>query len=377
MAVELNNLYKEIYYDYDIRLLTESCFEKKIGWVHIVENSSFTYLLHGDELVFNSGLNYESQEQLKDFIDQLISMQAGGLIAAVEEKYVFSEKVIDYCNQLQFPLFRASWKTSFMDVMHRFSEILLDHERNETNLIAALKNAIYYPMDDKLYLSHFERNGFSQDMSYIITILGCTESGTKSWRERLRQFKKSLHYIINKNVIYEDEEMLVILSAGYSVKYLKNEFADLCKKNPDFRLGIGSEERQIQDIFHSYENAFAAYKLTGVSGSGKMLCYDDLGVYQVLVNVKDPDICQIFTEKTLGSLMEHDRENGTDYMDVLECFFQNECNITRTADALFYHKNTLKYKMNAIKRILGYDIMANENRTRIMLSFYMMKLNGV
>ena len=78
MAVELKNLYADVQSEYDLELLTTSCFGKKIGWVHMVEEKEFAPLLHGDELVFNSGLNYISEEWVKGFIDSLIKVHAGG-----------------------------------------------------------------------------------------------------------------------------------------------------------------------------------------------------------------------------------------------------------------------------------------------------------
>ena len=57
MAVALKKLYEDIYNKSDVRLMTQSCFHKYIGWVHMVENKDFISLLHGEELVFNSSLN--------------------------------------------------------------------------------------------------------------------------------------------------------------------------------------------------------------------------------------------------------------------------------------------------------------------------------
>lgn len=260
MAVELDSLYREIYSNYKVRLLTKSCFGKNIGWLHILEDPAFAYLLHGDELIFNSGLSSEPEEYLKHFIDQLIPMHASGLIVAAREKEDFSQDIISYCNEMQFPLFWADWHTSYLDIMHRFAEILIDYERNETNLIAALKNAL------------------------------------------------------------------------------------------------------------------SAFQLAGTAFSQRLLSYDELGIYQLLAEVKNPTTFSSFTDHVLGELLIHDEENGTGYIDILESFFQNNCSITQTADALFYHKNTLKYKMKKIKELLGYNITINENRVKIMLALYIRHL---
>ena len=51
----------------------------------MVEDMDFVPMLHGDELVFNSGLNYVSEEWLKRYIEALNKECAGGLMIAIRE----------------------------------------------------------------------------------------------------------------------------------------------------------------------------------------------------------------------------------------------------------------------------------------------------
>lgn len=374
MAVELNNLYEDIYKDYDIRLLSNSCFGKKISWVHIVENIDFISLLHGGEFVFNSGLNYETKETQKRFIDKLIAVGAGALIVAFQENHSFPREIIAYCNRMHFPLFQAGWQAPYLDIMHHCAALILNSERTELDLSAALKNAIYFPADDKLYLNYFERNGFLRDMSYTMIILGCGSDDTSYRTERLGQLEKALRYVIRKCVIYAEKDRLIILAAGYVPSRLKKEFESFCDKNSDIYIGIGSTQNRIQDVHLSHHSAAIAYRLSYTAISGRLLCYDELGIYQLLTDVSNPAIYPAFVRDTLGKLIEYDEENDTDYLSVLKCFFEHECSILHTSEALFYHKNTLKYKMRTIKEILQYDIMSNENRVRIMTAFYILRL---
>lgn len=374
MAVELVKLYEEIKPQYDVKLLTNGCFGKKISWIHMVEGVDFAPLLHGDELVFNSGLNYSSTEWLWEYLHALIQVHAGGLIISVRENHTFPEEFIAYCNEIRFPLFSATWNTPYVDIMRKFSEILLKNEQQETHLIAALKNAIYYPDNEEMYLNHFERNGFFRDMSYVVIILSCYSYDTETGNERLDQLEKSLHYMMRKGILYNEKGRLIILAVGQTVDFLKKEFAKICEKDKNVYAGIGTVAKQIGDIHNSYENAYTAYRLTKTTIPKNLLCYDELGVYKLLADVKEPSVYPEFVQETLGKLIEYDEKKGTEYMRILEAFFEHDCNILRTSEALFCHKNTLNYKMNAIKEILGYDIMCNENRTRIMLAFYILRL---
>ena len=307
MAVKLISLYNEITPEHDVRLLTNSCFNKKIGWVHMVENIDFVNLLHGDELVFNSALNDEPEHIRKEYIDRLISVEAGGLIVALQDGQEFSNELIDHCNNMEFPLFQAGWETSYLKIMRQFSEILLDNERNETNLIAAFKNAIYYPTDEQLYLSHFERNGFSRNMPYTVVVFGGIDS------ENLNQISKAISYTISQNIIFESKDSLILLATGYSPVFLKQQFSTLCQRYPTLHIGIGTLETEISNIHYSYENAWTAYHLSTTTMQKALLCFDEIGVYQILANVKEPELTYpSFVKQTLGKLIEYDKEHRTE-----------------------------------------------------------------
>ena len=187
MAVELENLYAELDEKYEVTLLTRSCFHKMISWIHMVEDKDFVSLLHGDELVFNSGLHYVSEEWLKDFIAALNREHSGGLIIALRDGMKIPKEIISYCNEIEFALFSATWKTPYIDIMRSFSVILLRNEQKQTNLSTALKNAIFFSNNEELYVSLFEGNGFFRDLNYNIIILSCNVYNTEQGNEKLAQ----------------------------------------------------------------------------------------------------------------------------------------------------------------------------------------------
>lgn len=370
MAVELKRLYDDIYNKSDVKLLTKSCFHKHIAWVHMVENREFISLLHGDELIFNSSLNYETEAYRKEFIDELISQDAGGLILALQEHVEFSDSLIAYCNEKEFPLFKTSWETSFLNIMRRFSVILLTNERNETNLLEALKNAIYYPSNEALYVKHFERNDFLLEMPYVITVIEITDVSDTS------ALISHLHHRYEQCIVYEENNRIILLTVGLSIANLRQDFENICAKFSFIRVGIGSLESSLSNLHISFQHAADTCQLSKSVICKNPLCYDDIGIYQLLCSLKvSEEIGRTFIYQTLGKLIAYDLEHKTNYLQVLKDFFENECSIVQTANATFFHQNTLKYKIKHIREILGYDITSNENRTKIMLSLYMLTLS--
>ena len=377
MAVKLRNLYNEICTKYDVELLTESCFDKRVSWMHMVEDMDFIPLLHGDELVFNSGLNFHSEEWLKTYIQELNRMNANGLIITLRDGAKFSEEIISYCNEMQFPLFSASWMTPYIDIMRIFAEILIKHEQKETSLNAALKSAIFNPENEELYLKEFEKNGFFRDMEYDIAILSCNAYFENKENERLALLEKQLHDSMKRGLVYEENGKLIILAADKDRRWLRSELQKICKKDEKVYAGIGSSVRKLTDIHKAYNHAFTAYQLTKTAIPKNILFFEELGIYKVLSKVTDAEILDEFVEATLGKLLQYDREHGTDYVKILEVYFENECSIVLSAQKLFCHKNTLSYKLNDIREILGYEILDNQHRVAIMLSFSILKLRFI
>ncbi len=250
----------------------------------------------------------------------------------------------------------------------------LKNEQRETNLITAFKNAIFYPQNEELYLSHFERNGFFRNMSYAVIMLSCHAYDSDTGNEKLTKIEKSLRYIFKNVIVYEEKGRLTILTASYPIPQIEKECQKFCQDDPNVYIGIGTLASRITDIHRSYENAYTAYDLTKTAIPKNLLSYDELGIYKLLADVKEKSIYPAFVQETLGKLMEYDKEQETNYMEILEAYFENECSIIHTSQALYCHKNTLTYKLNKIKEVLGYDILSNENRTKIMVAIYILRL---
>ena len=178
---------------------------------------------------------------------------------------------------------------------------------------------------------------------------------------------------MERRIIYEENNRLIILATGYSERKLLDIFQKICEKDDNVYVGIGTMVNSIKEIHKSYERARTAYELTKAPIDKNILCYKELGIYKILSDIKEEEIYPEFVKETLGKLMDYDEENGTDYVEILEAYFKNECNIVETSKALYCHKNTMAYKINKVKEVLGYDITSNENRMKIMVSFYIMR----
>lgn len=86
--------------------------------------------------------------------------------------------------------------------------------------------------------------------------------------------------------------------------------------------------------------------------------YEDLGLFRVVSLAESPASLERFCLDTIGPLLAHDRENGTELVKTLRVFLEQNRNSTKAAKALYIHYNTLRYRLDRIKEILG-DVLDN------------------
>ena len=76
-------------------------------------------------------------------------------------------------------------------------------------------------------------------------------------------------------------------------------------------------------------------------------------------------------------LLEHDRKNDADLMNTLFEYLENAENMQKTAAALYIHKNTLAYRMNRIREIMGNDLSGSWDKFLLLLSYRILMYLGI
>jgi purine catabolism regulator len=129
------------------------------------------------------------------------------------------------------------------------------------------------------------------------------------------------------------------------------------------------------DIHESYAEAQKAIKLSRVLKKDKIIFYDDLGIYKLLEDFSETDSIKEFYDSYLGSLIQYDDEHNAELLHTLESLIKNDWNIKETAEKLFVHYNTVKYRMKRISKILGIDLQDPEQKFNLALSLKLLKMD--
>lgn len=111
---------------------------------------------------------------------------------------------------------------------------------------------------------------------------------------------------------------------------------------------------------------------------GKMdslLSYTSMKFYQLLNDFPDNDKQQLisYCHPAVLKLLQYDKENHTDYYQTLQTYLFNNQNINGTAELLYIHRNTMKYRLKKINELIG--ITLDNGMPIFQLAYSFMILN--
>ena len=91
---------------------------------------------------------------------------------------------------------------------------------------------------------------------------------------------------------------------------------------------------------------------------------------------EDPGELERFYEETVAPLSAYDEQYETDLVTTIEAYLENDGNVTPTADQLFTHRHTVRYRLERVKELCGHDITSTEGREKLGLGLKAMRVLG-
>ncbi|MBO4322621.1 MAG: helix-turn-helix domain-containing protein [Clostridia bacterium] len=138
-------------------------------------------------------------------------------------------------------------------------------------------------------------------------------------------------------------------------------------------IGISTVVDNIKDLGNAYKEAQVALDVGKVFESEKRyISYCNLGIgrliYQLPVTLCEMYLHEVFRSGSIEALDE-------DTLETIECFFENNLNVSETSRKLYIHRNTLVYRIEKIRKLTGLDLREFDNaitfRVALMVRQYL------
>ena len=213
---------------------------------------------------------------------------------------------------------------------------------------------------------------------------------TGEWRERVMTVSlRALRAISSGSLAAltatdgERAEILAIVPCpeeGQLARAAQAVEAELADALSGFSVTVSSSRwtQDPVDLYRAGKEALLAANVAEAEGSAT-LAFEDTGSYRLLLPAmsEDPAELERFYEETVAPLAAYDEQYETELVKTIEAYLDNDGNVTPTAEQLFTHRHTIRYRMERVKELCGHDITSTEGREKLGLGLKAMRVLGI
>ncbi|MGI9557218.1 MAG: PucR family transcriptional regulator, partial [Solirubrobacterales bacterium] len=143
-------------------------------------------------------------------------------------------------------------------------------------------------------------------------------------------------------------------------------------------LGIGRRTEDPADLHRSGSEARLAVNVGEARGE-RVLAFEDSGSYRLLLSAlsEDPDELERFFSETVLPLVSYDEQYATELVATVEAYLDSDGAVSATAEKLFTHRHTVRYRLDRVRELSGHDLSSTEGRERLSLGLKAMRVLGI
>lgn len=320
--------------------------------------------------------------------DSILEERAGGPLnnPQVTVKVIQGGRLMGYLILLQKNHEISAHDNAFMQLISGFLSIKMIRKLGnddfrfsviENFLTSIIRNKITSPEEIE---SRQELFGIKlYDVLHVINI-EVTDFRTSDERKYnlLRKIRK---FFDRNNVIQLNDYIVVLydtktLNEAFSQEMLQ-EFADL--------LGRYNCVANISYPFNSLKDFYLYYVQTVYCMDIRekmdlhipVLRYQDIIQYHMLINFSEQVNLDLLLNKAVKELQQTDRDNDSDYTNTLFTYVNCQQNISRAAEQMQLHYNTLKYRINRIISMTGINLNDENTVFSVMISERILRIQAL
>jgi sugar diacid utilization regulator len=132
------------------------------------------------------------------------------------------------------------------------------------------------------------------------------------------------------------------------------------------------------DLHRAGAEALLAANVAEARGLAE-LSFEQTGAYRLLLPAmsEDPSELEGFFSETVAPLAAYDDQYETELVRTLETFLDADGNVAGTAERLFTHRHTIRYRLERVKELTSLDVNSTDGRERLSLGLKAMRVLGI
>ena len=146
-----------------------------------------------------------------------------------------------------------------------------------------------------------------------------------------------------------------------------------------FAVGRSRVAEDPLDLHRAGKEALLAANVALADAASEVLAFEETGAYRLLLPVisEEPEELQRFYADTVEPLVGYDEQYEIGLVNTLETFLDCDANVAQSAQRLFTHRHTIRYRLERVRELTGLDVGSSDGRERLSLGLKAMRVLGI
>ncbi|MCH4886302.1 hypothetical protein EZV73_01920 [Acidaminobacter sp. JC074] len=307
-------------------------------------------------------LKDQGQDALYDHIEILIDTDCPGLIMALSAFDEISDRIADLADRNNFPIIGVSPEVTYADILEKAYKLILENKRLSDKSVAF--HRIMNLEEPDVIEKHLKRLNPSFRKYYYIAYVDMDEAPLSdcSLPTDMECFEYEDNYIIIKN---SDDPL--------SSSKLKTLFSEIFIGNS--HIGISQASTSLKNFKDLVYQSKQVCQILKHIMNEKIRSYDEIGIYKMLIHMsKDASVIQS-SRDVVALVKDYDDMYKSSILETFSVYLKNSCDVQKTADLMFVHKNTVRYRLKKIETII--DNVNNDCMDQLSLALRILWLEDL
>lgn len=363
---------------------------RPVRWPYVTVTYSIDKWVQGGELMFVSGIGYGQDESvLMGLLQESIEKRLAGVVILVGQEYIreIPPQLIKLADQADFPLFQMPYSIPLVLPTEEISNLIVKNQMEDRFLSELMVSLFTGDCGDedavaaKAAFYKFDLSG-SHQVAVIVPELA-QDRRKVDGIDFLLELQRTVDNVLKLHgcrmpTMLDCGSITCLFlwrsaPAGQQLEQILLQVREALLRKDGIEhvwIATGRRYERLCEIAQSKDEAEKALRVLKERGKDDVIGdFDKLGIFKVLFGIRNLTEIHRFCGEILGRLEAADAQGGTNYLQTLEIYLEENCNAVHAARRLFLHRNSLNYRIRKIEAILGCDLSSNKERLKLRDAF--------
>lgn len=225
-------------------------------------------------------------------------------------------------------------------------------------------NEVLYERDRDRVRAHAEVLGYDLDSPHRVAVI---TSPTDNEDLESAVARAARHFGLREITGSDGSDIVLLVTHELDWSAFTDHLSDALHGQPVY-VGTSRERPSAFDLGDAIAEARTAARLAPSLSRG-VVHFENLGLLQLLIGSTSMVELDEYVNSWLGPVVEYDADRGTELVRTLATYLETGGSVDQTAQALFIHRSTLKYRLSRVSDLIGRPLSDPDVRFSLQLAY--------